>query len=42
MLKSLFRLLLIIGIFGYLYRKFFKKKPLQLEEHPKNNTYENH
>ncbi len=40
MLKILFRLLLVIGIFGYLYQKFSKKKTLRLES--KNKTYENH
>ncbi len=32
LIKFLVKLLLFIGIFGYLYGKFSKKKPLRLNE----------
>ena len=39
-LKFLFRLLLAIAIFGYLYQKFSKKKNLRLEKNNQNTSYE--
>ncbi len=42
MLKSIFRFLLAIAVFGYLYNKFSKKKTLKLEENNQNSNYEKH